>query len=94
MICYSRGTLEGVGSGRKTPGQRHRQPQRPTTTFFPSMSSRFFRAISDSESDSSEEEELLSDEEQTQVKSSTKKGGDSDEDSDEDEDEDLSLIHI
>lgn len=52
------------------------------------MSSRFFRAISDSESDSSEEEELLSDEEQTQVKSSTKKGGDSDEDSDEDEDED------
>ena len=52
------------------------------------MSSRFFRAISDSESDSSEEEELLSDEEQTQVKSSTKKGGDSDDDSDEDEDED------
>lgn len=51
------------------------------------MSSRFFRAISDSDSDSSEEEELLSDEEQVQSKWGTKNQDDSD-DSDDDEDSD------
>ncbi|WFD36449.1 Translation initiation factor 3 subunit c [Malassezia cuniculi] len=52
------------------------------------MSSRFFRAISDSESESSEEEELLSDEEtQTRAKAQGS-SDDSDDDSDEDSDED------
>ena len=76
--------------GRKT-GRRKTKPQRlhRSTRRLASMSSRFFRAISDSESDSSsEEEELLSDEEQTQTKRSTRKLDDSDDDSDESDESD------
>ncbi|KAK0541265.1 Translation initiation factor 3 subunit c [Tilletia horrida] len=53
------------------------------------MSSRFFRAASDSESESSEEEELseLSSGEETKPKKKTK-GGDDDDDDDDDSDED------
>ena len=50
------------------------------------MSSRFFRAISDSESESSSEEELLSDEE-TQPRAGKAKGSSDDDDSDNDDDE-------
>lgn len=58
------------------------------------MSSRFFRAISDSESESSEEEELLSDNEQKEVKPSTKskagRGSDDDDSEEDDSEEDES----
>lgn len=53
------------------------------------MSSRFFRAISDSESESSsEEEELLSEEEQPKTKGGKKDSDDSDDSDEEDEDSD------